>query len=244
MNLPSNLPSLVARAAFSAGLLAALVACGSADSAGSKVGNLGRGKFRYTCISTDGDDSTCPNAGVAQTRDFDFPSSLAVGGAFKLAFEPNADIQSQLGNPILKPASDEYLSDAQPGGIFVAKKPGRVAIVARSTANGQAADLTYVRIASPLKLKLNKGDGTEPPPKVTLKVNDKFVLRAEAYADHDVRLGGTVNYEWTSDAPTVVKLDGGTPNARMPFVANAAGTAKVTAKLDALTVSLDVEVTP
>lgn len=241
MNTSSTLPGLFARAAFSAALLAALVACGSNDSAGSKVGNLGRGKFRYTCISTDGDDATCPNAGVALTRDFDFPSSLAVGGAFKLAFEPNSDIQSQLGNPILKPASNEYLSDDAPG-IFVAKKPGRVAVVARSTANGHAADLTYVRIAQPLKLKLNKGDGTEPPPKVTVHVNDALTVRAEAYADHDVRLAGTVSYDWTSDAPTIVKLDGATPNARMSFKALGVGNAKLTAKLDALTVSLDVEV--
>lgn len=219
--------------------LAATVACGSSMD-GSKVGNLGRGSFKYTCISDDGDDSTCP-LGATKTRSFDFPAVIAVGGAFKMTYDANSDVQTQLGNPILKPASPDFLSDDAPE-VFVARRPGRVAIVARSSANGKAADYTYVRIAQPLTLKMKQTDNTERST-LTVASGQTFSLHAEAYADHDLRLAGTVSYDWVSDDKSVVALNGVTPNARMVFKAGNPGTTKLTAKLDQLTVSIDVTVT-
>lgn len=229
-----------------AGAMACILGCASMSDSSTKAGDLGRGRFKYACVSEFGDDSACAQ-GSQET--YVFPTSIAVGGSFKLGYEANSDTQQQIGNPVLKPAANDYLADPAPG-LFLAKKPGRVAVVARSSSNGKAADFTYLRIAEPTELKLlTDTKGAQPSLKVTMHIGDKpLSLRAEAYSggpgNVKDRLAGTIEFSWTSSSEAVVKLVGRSPASRMQFQPVAAGTAKIEAKLADKTVSVEIEVLP
>ncbi len=228
---------------MAAGAMGCILGCASSDESSTKLGDLGRGRFKYACVSTLGDDSAC----ALNTREtYDFPSSIAVGGSFKLAYEGNSNTQQQIGNPIIKPAASDYLSDEAPG-LFLAKKPGRIAVVARSSSNGKAADFTYLRIAEPTELKLRTLAGPAPALKVPMRVDASLTLRAEAYSGStgtakDV-LAGTIEFTWTSSTDSVV-LVGRSPASRMDFKASRPGTSVVEAKLGGKSVSVEIEVTP
>lgn len=209
------------------------------DSEPTKLGDLGRGTFQYTCVSED--DVVCGSG--AKTKDFTFPTSLAVKGRFKLTYNPKSSFQSQIGNPVLKPASNEFISDDSLD-FFRALKPGRVAVVARSSSNGKAADLTYVRIAAPTKLRLLDDKNQPSRLNIEVKRGDTFLLRAEARDANDAVLAGTIDFDWTTSAPTIVDLDAGTPIAKMPFVAKEVGEAKLTVKLDTVATDVTVKVVP
>jgi hypothetical protein len=243
----------IGRAAFALGVL--WVGAGCSDSAAdsvTKAGDLGRGRFKYTCVSDFGDDSAC-TSGSKDT--FTFPSSIAVGGSFKLSYEPDNDTRSQIGNPVLKPAASEFLSDQSPG-LFLAKSAGRVAVIARSSTNGKAVDLTYLRIAEPNEVRLRTADGKAALPAIARPPNDpeKLTLRAEAYSGgsgtaKDI-LAGTIDFVWTTDKPDVVGFDGAAPGtltengSRMTFAVGAAGTATLTATVGDKSATMTVTVTP
>lgn len=231
MPLRTNIPVLVTA------LL--LAGCSSTDSEAVKTGDLGRGTFQYTCVSDD--DAVC-GAG-AKTKDFTFPTSLAVKGRFKLTYNAKSSFQAQVGNPVLKPASNEFINDDSLD-FFRALKPGRVAVVARSSSNGKAADLTYVRIAAPAKLRLLDDKNQPSKQRIEVKKGDTFLLRAEARDGNDAVLAGTIDFDWETSAPTVVDLDAGTPIAKMPFVAKDVGEATLTVKLDTVTTQVLVTVVP
>lgn len=220
------IPNLVASVAS----LLALAGCSSSESEPTKLGDLGRGTFQYTCVSDD--DVVCGSG--AKTKDFTFPTSLAVKGRFKLTFNPKSGFQSQIGNAVLKPASNDFINDDSLD-FFRALKPGRVAIVARSSANGKAADLTYVRIAAPAKIRLLDDKSQPSKTRLEVKKGDTFLLRAEARDANDAVLAGTIDFDWETSDPKVVELDAGTPIAKMPFVARELGEATLTVKLDAVT---------
>lgn len=215
-------------------LALALAGCAASDSA-SRAGDLGRGTFRYACTSTD--DAVC--ASGTTDRNFDFPTAISVGGRFTLTFTPT----DGSGNYALKPASTEFLSDDSVA-LFRAKKAGRVAVVARSTANGKAADLTYVRIAQPTKIRILGDKDVAVLPKVTLKVGEELTLRGEAKGSLDETLGGSVDYDWAVSDASVLELRAASPVRRMTIRAAKAGASKLEVKIGETASSVDVEVTP
>jgi hypothetical protein len=222
-------------------LVGVLALAGCGDSGGTsqtKLGDLGRGSFRYTCVSSD--DGICPSG--TNERNFDFPTSIAVGGRFKLGFVAKSGDKEQIGNAVLKPASNEFLNDDSLE-YFIAKKVGRVAVVAKSSANGKAADLTYVRIAEPKKLKLtDTSTSTVPPPSITIVKGKTLTLRAEAHGEIDEALAGTVDVDWTSSSTDVIELASRPPSARMTFNAKIEGKSTITAKIGSATTTLEVQV--
>lgn len=223
---------------------AALLGVGCSSAADSSVvGALGRGSFTYNCVSQFNDDPACKTGSTSTTT---FPSALAVGGAFKLTYVADDAAKTSIGNPIIKPASTDFLTD-EAGGVFLAKKPGRVAVIARSSSNGKAADFTFLNIAVPTGVELHQGDGTVASAQLTLHVGDSLTLLAQAFTQTSSikeRLAGSVDFDWTTSSAATIRLVDQSPSTRMDFEAVAAGRSTLQATLNGLKTSIDVEVAP
>jgi hypothetical protein len=231
MLTPSRIPLLFA-------LALGVTACGDSGNEPTKGGILGRGSFKYTCVSDD--DVIC--ASGTKERDFGFPTSISVGGKFKLSFVPNEDNRTLVGNPVLKPASSEFLADDLD--FFLAKKAGRVAVIAKSSSNGKAADLTYVKIALPTEVRLLDAKDVVPPLKVELTKGTVVEYHAEARGANKERLAGSIDFDWTSSNENIVRLEARPPAAKMKFEARELGEATLEVKVGSITTKLDVKVVP
>jgi uncharacterized protein YjdB len=224
------------------GVVAALSsACGANSSAPGREGDLGNGVFAYNC--QDPSDSACPSglsaisqdcqqASVASSGTNCFPSSIAVGGKFRIQYHVNPSQVSNAGNPTLRAVSSDYLVTAGDG-IFMAKKSGYVGVVATSTVNSNVLDYTLLRMAPVAALKLQDNDSGKPAlPTTDVIVGQSRTYHVIAQGKLTEQLAGAIDVNWTSSDPTIVQLKSGNPNATMEIQVLKAGQATITAKTE------------
>jgi hypothetical protein len=220
----------------------ALSACGSLGESSGREGDLGNGVFAYNC--QDPSDPTCPVGKTsipgcdsyqgyqsAGTGTNCFPSSIAVGGKFRIQYYANPNLVQSTGNPTIRAVSSDYLETAGDG-IFLAKKPGMDGVLATSTVNSQIIDYTILRIAPIANLKLRDDAGQPATTSITLKVGAQTTYHVLAVGSLTEQLAGAINVTWTSADPTIVKLVTGNPSAAMTIQGVAAGNSTISAKTD------------
>jgi hypothetical protein len=234
-------------------LAAALVACGAFNSSTGREGDLGNGVFAYNC--QDDSDPTCPSGKTsipgcdsyqgykaAGTGTNCFPSSIAVGGKFRVQYYANPDLVQSTGNPTIRAVSSDYLESAGDG-IFLAKKAGWDGVVATSTVNSQVVDYTILRITPIATLKLRDDAGQPATTSITLRVGVSTAYHVIAEGNLTEPLAGAINFTWASTDQTIVKLMKGNPTAAMTLQGLAAGKATISVKTDSnISVSIDVTV--
>lgn len=173
------------------------------------TGELGHGMFRWDCV--DASDPTC-GTGV-------FPTVVALGSRFDLAFIGSVELPDDLGSSELEPVSPSRLStDA---GDHVALRPGDVSVV--SMAGGYAVDFVSLRIVPVDELILGEYESADPGPcddidsdgvcdgtggvvhdaPVELVVGESIDVRARALGDWS-DLAGALPYSWESLTPELV----------------------------------------
>jgi hypothetical protein len=214
----------------------ALIGC-SSKSAGTRSGNLGKGGFSYQCLNGAA-DFACGSAN--KTTPTTFPAAVAEGSYFGITFQPSDTAAA--GNPSLRSVSDDYLTSDTPG-EFLAKKPGRSAIVARSSTDGRFVDYTLVTVAPISTLRMMR-QGEFVDDKLSMRVGDAFDFRALPMNVRGDGLAGMVPYDWKSTDSEVLKLDGANPSATINGRAIRAGTSTLTANVGSHTISIDITVTP
>lgn len=236
--------------------LVSLTGCpGDDDPDGNRTGNLGQGAFVYRCVDTETDaaclaparPSSCTSVfGCAEGQDpafpETFPAAIAEGSRFGLQFRPSDS--KRVGQVTLRPAGEDYLETPQPN-EFVARLPGRAAVIARATTDGAFVDYTMVRVAPASAIAIREpsygtraGDGWA----LTLGDAPSFGARAEGPAREE--LAGALLFTWTSSAPEIVSVETPSPSGRARVQARQEGTAILTATLGALQASVVVTVTP
>ena len=216
-----------------------IAACSSVGSTG-RTGDLGHGVFYYQC-QTD-QDPICPEGsttmqGCARTSANPtgvqcFPSSVAVGGRFRIQYAPNGSAE-QVGNPVLRTVSGDYMS-ALGDGSFKALKTGYVGIYSQSTVDSTLVDYTLVKINPISALRISDTTTKKAvPTNILLTRGASAAYKIAAFDSNSQPLAGAIeSFVWeTSDARTVALQD--EPHtATMHVSAVAAGSATLTAYAD------------
>jgi len=224
-------------------LFLALSSCSSGD--GSINGNLGNGTFNYTCVSSD--DPACPQSSATvinetPTTPTNFPPALASGAHFKVGYTPSDPTKG--GNPALKPVAPEYISALSADGSLTALKPGKDSLVARSSVDGLVYDFTVINVLPISSLAVTSVDGQPIPGDVTLNLGSTTSYLATALGPHDEKLAGAVDYTWSSNNPSVVKIEQGNPTAHVDLDALSNGSAVLTVTQGSLTITIPITVAP
>jgi len=119
-----------------------------------------------------------------------------------------------------------------------------VAVVAKSSSNGKAADLTYVKIAEPNEVRLLDVKEVVPPLKVEIPKGTTVEYHAEARGAAKERLAGTIEFDWTSSNENIVRLSARPPAVKMAFEAREVGDATIEVKVGSIASKVDVKVVP
>lgn len=223
----------------------ALSSCSSGPS--ETNGNLGNGTFSYTCVSAqdpacakdDGDIFTDVPASTAAI----FPTTIANGGRFKLAYQANSN--SKAGNATLRPVSPVILDTSGLDGTVQALRPGKDALVARSSIDSLVFDFTYITVSPISAVGVIDSTGATPPATVKTSAGDTLTYVATALGPHNEKLAGSVDYTWSVDDTTVLTLGEGNPVAKIDVevAADATGkTAHLTVTQGTLTQTFAIEV--
>lgn len=196
----------------------AFLALASCSSGPSEInGNLGNGTFSYTCVSSedpacatdDGDIFTDTPSMTAAV----FPTTVASGGRFKLAYQAN-DSRSA-GNPDLRPVSQAILDSSGLDGTIQAMRPGKDGLVVRSTVDSNVYDFTYITVSPISSVGVIDKSGSTPPAIISAASGDTLTYVASALGPHGEKLAGSVDYTWTVDDPTLLSLGEGNPIAKI-----------------------------
>jgi len=219
-----------------------IVACAASNATPGREGNLGHGLFEYQCLTDQ--DPACPDgtntmagcggfAGSTPSATQCFPSTVAVGGRFKVQYTPNTDT-TKVGNPTLKGVSTEFL--AQLGdGQFKAIKAGWVGVYSQSTVDSTLVDYTLVKIAAITRMQIvdvstKKG---VPPGGVALVNGGTAAYKLNALDPNGQPLAGAVEgFLWETSDPKIVSLSDDPHTATMNVKAAGVGTATLTAYAD------------
>ncbi|MGH7284593.1 MAG: hypothetical protein ACRELY_23965 [Polyangiaceae bacterium] len=225
----------------------AFLALSSCSSGPSEVnGNLGNGTFSYTCVSTE--DPACATGdgdiftNTPSTTAAVFPTTVASGGRFKLAYQANNS--SAAGNPSIRPVSPAILdSSSGLNGEITAVRAGKDGLVVRSSVDGDVFDFTYITVAPISSVGIIDSSGGAPPSQITLSDGDKLTYVASALGPHGEKLAGAVDYTWTVDNPALLTLGEGNPTAKIDVTkGTGTGTAHLTVTQGTLTQTLTIEV--
>ena len=197
-------------------------------------GNLGNGTFTYTCVSAE--DPACATGdgdiftNVPSTTASIFPTTVANGGRFKLAYQANTS-DSKVGNPILRPVSPVILDTSGLDGTVLALRPGKDALVARGSVDSLVFDFTYITVSPISAVGVVDTSGATPPATVKVSAGDKLTYIATALGPHNEKLAGSVDYTWSVDDTTVLTLGEGNPIAKIDVTVDSAATSGKTAHL-------------
>jgi len=226
----------------------AFLALSSCSAGPSEInGNLGNGTFSYTCVSSE--DPACATddgnifTSTPSTTAAVFPTTVASGGRFKLAYDPNSS--SQAGNPTLTPVSPAILDPSGLDGAITALRPGKDGLVVRSSVDGLVFDFTYITVSPISSVGVTDTSGLAPPATIKPSAGDKLTYVATALGPHSEKLAGSVDYTWSVDDTSVLTLGEGNPIAKIDVTvaSDAAGkTAHLTVTQGTLTQVLTIEV--
>jgi hypothetical protein len=207
----------------------AFMALSSCSSTGDDInGNLGNGTFSYICVNADDPACASTSGGTGETgaSPTNFPAAVANGAHFKVTYAANNTTQG--GNPTLKPVAPEYISELSADGSLTALKPGKDAMVARSSVNGLVFDFTEITISPISSLGVTDQNGEPLPTTLQISVGSTNTLLATALGPRSEKLAGGVDYTWKSSDDTIVHLEEGNPTAHVDLDALKAGSATLT----------------
>ena len=152
------------------------------------LGELNQGSFTYVCLN---------NVDVGCTDPYDedpIPSAIAVGSSFDLLFHGDQSARIESGAPGMVEGED---------GAFIARKPGKAAMIARSTENGPVLDIVHVPLEQPGGIRL-VGDGAMG--EIDLETNVTWEWSAIPTRQNGEDIAGSPLCKWTSDDDSVVRV--------------------------------------
>jgi hypothetical protein len=198
----------------------ALGACSTAPDE-SKAGTLGNGAFSYECINAQ--DPSCPDPAALAPQTF--PSAIAFGGRFSLAYTPT-DATAYPNVTIQAVSTDFFVSD---GNVFGALRVGTPWFIAYAQ-DGTVLDLTYVTVDPIASLQV--ADTLRSAPDLP---GTTHTFGATAQGALGQPLAGDVLYSWRSSDPGVIAIQSPSGQATSSTASTAsvllahAGTATLTA---------------
>jgi hypothetical protein len=155
-------------------------------------GDLGAGDFVYGCFDEE-TDITCVDG------DEDLPRALAVGARFDLRFSIKSGPQ-----PVVRAPASDFVKQIEGG--FQVRAPGQFACLALN-GNREVIDIKHLRAAEIDEVRVRE-EGSDLPT-TTLRFDRRQVVRllAVPYESRGVKLGGALNYEWSSSDESVVSVE-------------------------------------
>ena len=220
-----------------AALALALVGCSDTcdgSTAPGAVGELGNGRFLYTCGGPS--DPAC-EATASGDADY-FPDCIALGGRFDLEYElvDGSALESGDLTPLL------YIESVNQGFFrgtdeFEALRVGSAAFVVRE--DERVLDLIHLLVVEPDDIDVIGSDPTVPTTALELPVGDAEVLRVLPRSSQCFGLGGAVPIEAESSDLEVAAVSAGDV---LRIQGLAPGTAVVRARIGELEQSLTVTV--
>lgn len=209
-------------------LLGVGAACGDpATDEPAKEGELGVGTFLYRCVGDS--DPACDEGGTAEN----FPEAFAVGGRFSLDY--NQDRDGALPNVV--PASDSIQRD---GPALVVVRAGWSAVLA-TQGFGDVIDLLHLAGRDVTRIALFTGDSQELSD-ITMAVGDTLVLEGRPQDDNRTTLAGSLDYAWSSDDDTIVRVASADLDESVQIEAVAAGSGMVMVTAGSFTQMIPVQV--
>lgn len=200
------------------------------------VGELGNGRFLYTCGGTS--DPACESSANGDAVDY-FPECIALGGAFDLEYEllDASALETDELTPVL------YVESVNQGFFrgtddFQARRAGSAAFVVRESE--RVLDLIHLTIVEPDGIDVLARDPATPTTTLELAAGDTEVLRVLPRSSACLELGGAVAIEASSSDEAVVAVSAGDV---LRIEGLAPGTAVVRARLGELEQAITVTVT-
>jgi hypothetical protein len=206
----------------------ALLGCGHGLDQNQTAGELGNGAFRYLCVR-DG-DALCPNGGEASQ----FPERIATQGLFDVQF--SAFHGSDTAFDII-PVASGILEEEN--GLFRAKAPGTIALLAKRTSDGRVLDFVHLQVLDVSKIRI-ESNGTTPP--LTWQTGVRQTLVPFPLDADGAVLAGGLDYDWTTSDPAVIRLELASPSATMELMPRRPGTATISVTGSGRTDSLSIAV--
>jgi hypothetical protein len=233
----ASAPGRAGRLVAAAATLVALAGCDGNFDPSRVEGELGRGDFKYECVSPT--DVACQplcttifNCHAPSTNEqaLAFPSRIAVGGLFSLSYVHEGGAASSRYR--VTPASPSWVDTAAGASpsvgsadeTFVAKRVGQLAFLARNEA-GHVADLLHVEFVPLHHLEVN--DFGAVTTTIHLEPGGAVVLHAFPQGVDGRLLGGALSYAWSSSDEAVALLAVDSASGQVNVEAKAAGTATV-----------------
>lgn len=199
------------------------------------MGELGNGRFLYTCGGTS--DPACESSASGDAVDY-FPECIALGGAFDLEYEllDISSLESDELTPVI------YVESVNQGFFrgtdeFQARRVGSAAFVVRESE--RVLDLIHLTIVEPDAIDVLARDPATPTTTLELAAGDTEVLRVLPRSSACLELGGAVAIEASSSDEAVVAVSAGDV---LRIEGLAPGTAVVSARLGELEQAITVTV--
>jgi len=222
-------------AALALALVGCSDTCGGATEPGT-VGELGNGRFHYTCGGTS--DPACESSADGQTVDY-FPNCIALGGTFDLDYEllDDSALETNDLTPVLyiESVNQHFFHGTDD---FEALRVGSAAFVVRE--GERVLDLVHLEIIAPDAIDVITRDPATPTTAVEIAAGDFEVLRVFPRSSECYDLGGAVPIDADSSDEAVARISAGDV-LRIDGVAP--GTAVVRARLGELEQAITVTVT-
>lgn len=200
------------------------------------MGELGNGRFLYTCGGTS--DPACESSANGDAVDY-FPECIALGGAFDLEYEllDISSLESDELTPVI------YVESVNQGFFrgtdeFLARRVGSAAFVVRESE--RVLDLIHLTIVEPDAIDVLARDPATPTTTLELPVGDTEVLRVLPRSTACLELGGAVAIGADSSDESVAAVSAGDV---LRIEGLAPGTAVVRARLGELEQAITVTVT-
>ncbi len=219
-----------------------------------QVGELGKGSFSYKCVANA--DPVCRESLAVEPYsvaaffglDGQLPAAVATGARFDLGYYGAVYDGLERLELTLTPATSQLVSSK---GGYQAARAGAYAFLARSP-SGVTADFVHVEVVDPAALEL-WARGQRIDGKLQLKRNESVDVGVLALGQGGTPLAGGAVWSWSLAGPQVAKIQplanskngGTTADDEITLVAGSSqGTAKLGAKLGAISQTVDIEVTP
>lgn len=221
-------------AALALALVGCSDSCGGASEPGT-VGELGNGRFHYTCGGPS--DPACESSGDGDTVDY-FPNCIALGGEFDLEYEllDDSALETTDLDPVLyiESVNQHFFHGTDE---FEALRVGSAAFVVRE--GERVLDLVHLEIVAPDGIDVVTRNPPMSTHAVEIAPGDVEVLRVFPRSSECYDLGGAVPIDADSSDEAVATVSAGDV-LRIEGVAR--GTAVVRARLGELEQAITVTV--
>lgn len=199
------------------------------------VGELGNGRFLYTCGGTS--DPACESSANGDAVDY-FPECIALGGSFDLEYQllDASALESDELTPVLYVDSVNQ-SFFRGTDDFQAQRVGSAAFVVRESE--RVLDLIHLTIVEPDGIDVITRDPATPTTTLELPAGDTEVLRVLPRSSSCFELGGAVAIAAESSDETIASVSAGDV---LRIQGLAPGTAVVRARLGELEQAITVTV--